>query len=321
MTHDSQSRKWQVTVNNPNEKGYDHAKIREELRQLKSLVYYCMADEAGQTHHTHIYIVCSSAIRFSTLKNRFPEAHLEIARGTSEQNRDYIAKSGKWENDQKHGTQIPGTFEEHGEMPIERPGARNDLTDLYDRIKSGASNYEIMEETPEHLLHLDKIERARQAIRSEEYKDKFRKLEVTYISGATGVGKTRYVMEKHGYRNVYRVSNYTHPFDGYKGEDVILFDEYRSQFKISDLLNYLDGYPIELPCRYSDKQACFTKVYIVSNLSFEEQYPNMKLEQSKTWNALKRRIHHSMKMGNEPDPMGYFRDTMNQLPSKLPSNE
>ncbi|WP_371877740.1 hypothetical protein [Paenibacillus plantiphilus] len=82
------------------EKGYDHERIKEELNKLNSLVYYCMADEAGQTHHTHIYIVCSSAIRFSTLKNRFPEAHLEIARGTSEQNRDYNTRHfrGVWRN-------------------------------------------------------------------------------------------------------------------------------------------------------------------------------------------------------------------------------
>lgn len=213
MTRDSQSRKWQLTINAPLEKGYDHSKIKELLSELKSLVYFCMADEAGQTHHTHIYINCSSAVRFSSLKNKFPEAHLEIAKGTSEQNRDYITKSGKWEDDKKHGTQIPGTFEEYGELPIERPGARNDLSDLYDRIHSGASNYEIMDESPEYLFHIDKIERARQVIRAEEFKDKFRELTVSYLWGKKGVGKTRHVMEKYGYSNVYRVTDYVHPFD------------------------------------------------------------------------------------------------------------
>lgn len=315
MARDSQSRKWQITVNNPLEKKYTHDKVKEELETMKSILYYCMADEAGQTHHTHIYIACSSPVRFSTLKNKFPEAHLEIAKGTSEQNRDYIAKSGKWENDKKHGTQIPGTFEEFGEMPIERPGARNDLADLYDLVKSGISNYEILEESPEHLLHIEKLDRVRQTIKSEEYRDTFRELEVCYISGKTGSGKTRYVMEKYGYRNVYRVSNYTHPFDGYKGEDVILFDEFRSQFKIYDFLNYLDGYPLELPCRYTNKQACYTKVYIISNISFEEQYSNLKLEQSKTWNALKRRIHSYISFDNEPDPMSYFKENWSQYKS------
>ncbi|WP_148501016.1 P-loop NTPase family protein [Paenibacillus rubinfantis] len=102
-------------------------------------------------------------------------------------------------------------------------------------IKSGASNYQIMESAPEYLLHTDKIERVRQIIKAEEYKDKFRELEVAYIWGKTGVGKTRHVMEKFGYQNVYRVTDYIHPFDNYKGEDVILFDEFRGQLKIHDM--------------------------------------------------------------------------------------
>ncbi|MGF7050580.1 hypothetical protein J2T13_005130 [Paenibacillus sp. DS2015] len=296
MSRDSQSRKYQITINNPIDKGYNHDRIKEELGNIKSILYFCMADEAGQTHHTHIYIVCSSAIRFSTLKNRFPEAHLEIARGTSEQNREYISKSGKWEKDKKHGSIILGTFEEYGEIPIERQGARNDLADLYDLIKSGASNYQIMEEAPEYLFHIDRIDRARNMITIEEFKEKFRELEVTYIWGNTGTGKTRYVLEKHGYSHVYRVTDYVHPFDNYKGEDVILFDEYHGQFKITDLLNYLDGYPLELPCRYNNKQACYTKVYIISNISFEHQYPKLQTLQSSTWEALKRRIHSYSKV-------------------------
>ncbi|CAH1215710.1 hypothetical protein PAECIP111893_04011 [Paenibacillus plantiphilus] len=80
-------------------------------------------------------------------------------------------------------------------MPVERPGARNDLADLYDLIKSGASNYEIMEQSPEYLLHTDKIERVRQIIKAEQFKEVFRELEVTYMWGKTGIGKTRHVME------------------------------------------------------------------------------------------------------------------------------
>lgn len=296
MARDSQSRKWQITINNPIKKGYDHEKIKDEISQLKSILYFCLADEIGKsnTHHTHIYLVASSGIRFSTIKNKFKESHLEIARGTSEQNRDYILKEGKWKNDKskKRETVIPGTFEEQGEMPLERQGARNDLADLYGMIKSGASNFQIMEESPEYLLHLDKIERARQVVKAEEFKETFRKLEVTYIYGKTGRGKTRYVMEKYGYSNVFRVTDYYHPFDNYKGEDVILYDEYRSQFKIADLLNYLDGYPIELPCRYNNKQACYTKAFLISNMKFEEQYPSIKAGEPDTWDALKRRIHY-----------------------------
>ncbi len=62
------------------------------------------------------------------------------------------------------------------------------------------------------------------------------------------------------------------------------------------MLNYLDGYPVELPCRYANKQACYTKVYILSNIPFEQQYPNIQAEQPETWLALKRRIHHNYEL-------------------------
>ncbi|PWW33725.1 MULTISPECIES: hypothetical protein [Paenibacillus] len=106
-------------------------------------------------------------------------------------------------------------------------------------------------------------------------------------------------MDQYGSLNVYRVMDYTHPFDSYKGEDVVLFDEFRGHFKIHDMLNYLDGYQLEFPCRYANKQACYTKVFVISNIRFEQQYPIIKLEQPETWLALKSRIHKFQLFGQQ----------------------
>lgn len=294
-TKDTQSRKWQITINNPKEKNFSHERIKEELSKLKSLIYWCMSDEVGEneaTYHTHIYIACSSAIRFSTLRRKFEGvAHLEIAHGTSEENRNYIFKIGKWATDKKHGTRVSDTQEEYGEMPIERKGARNDLTDLYDMIKSGMSNYEILENEPNYLTRIETIERVRQTIKEEQYKTTFRILEVIYIYGNTETGKTRGIMDKYGYENIYRCTDYLHPFDTYKGQDVIIFEEFRSSLRLSDMLTYLDGYPFDLPCRYFNRVACYTKAYIISNISLKSQYINVQQEESTSWNAFIRRIH------------------------------
>lgn len=276
----------------PLDKGFTHTKITEELQALKSLVYYCMADESGQTHHTHIFCAFSSGVRFSTLKARFPEAHLEAARGSVAQNRDYIAKAGKWENDRKHGTRIPGTFEEWGDIPEEHQGRRTDIDDLYQMVKEGATDLEILEVHPRAMMYLDKIERVRQTLKAEKYATEFRRLDVTYIWGPTGTGKTRGVMEENGYDKVCRVTDYDHPFERYNGEDVIVFDEFRSQLRISDMLNYLDGYPLMLPCRYANRQACYTKVYLISNVPLENQYRGVQMDEPLTWKAFLRRIHH-----------------------------
>lgn len=67
--------------------------------------------------------------------------------------------------------------------------------------------------------------------------------------------------------------------------------EYRGQFLIHAILNYLDGYPLELPCRYANRVACYTAVYVVSNVDLWEQY----LKQPATWAAFLRRIHRVVK--------------------------
>lgn len=291
---DTQHRKYHITINNPAAHGFTHAAIGEALQSRKSLVYYCMADEQGDTLHTHIYAAFSSEVRFSTIKKMFPPAHIEPAQGTAAQNREYIRKEGKWADDVKHGTSIPGTFEEHGQMPVERQGARSDLELLYFLIKEGKSNAELLEFNPDYMMVLDKIERTRQTLLYEQARTGFRKLDVTYIWGSTGVGKTRYVMEKHGYSDVYKVTDYQHPFDGYSSEPVLLLDEFHSGLRINDMLNFLDGYPLTLPARYNNKTACFTTVYIVSNIELREQYRQIQFDRPEVWNALLRRIQKVM---------------------------
>lgn len=298
MMAERQGRKWQITINNPADKGTTHEGIKQTLSAIRSVVYYCLADEIGLeqgTPHTHIFIAAKSGIRFSTVKKLFPEAHIEQAHGTSEENKAYIEKSGKWADDPKKDTSIEGTFEEWGEMPVERQGARTDLAMLYELVKDGKSNFEILEEYPDFMLRISDIEKTRQIIRAEEYRTTFRNLEVTYIWGATGTGKTRSVMEQYGYENVFRVTDYAHPFDQYAGQDILLCDEFHSQYKASEILDLMDGYPLELPCRYANKVACFTKVFLISNIDLAAQYPNIQYDSPAVWEAILRRIHKVVK--------------------------
>ena len=131
---DTQSRKWLLTINNPIEHGFPHSEINNILTKMKSIVYYCMADEVGEngTYHTHIFIQGRGGIRFSSLKKKFPAANLKMCNGSAQENVDYVSKSGKWEKDKKHETCVEGTFEEYGELPIERKGRKADIDDIYD---------------------------------------------------------------------------------------------------------------------------------------------------------------------------------------------
>lgn len=300
MPRKPSSRRFQLTINNPTDHGFTHERIRAILSESPGLRYWCMCDEIGEqgTLHTHLYVVFNNSVMFETLHKRFYGAHIVPTNGTNQENRDYIRKDGKWLNDAKHGTNLPDTFEEWGELPHDRSRHESQSKQIMQMIHEGKSNAEILEAIPTAFNKLHFIDQARQTLIQEKYKDSWRSLNVIYLWGDTGAGKTRSVMEAYGYSKVYQVTNYTHPFDGYNGQDVIIFEEFRSSLKIDDMLKYLDGYPLMLPCRYTDRVACYTKVFIISNISLEQQYPNVQVDNPETWAAFRRRIHDVRYMPN-----------------------
>ena len=311
MEDKTRSRKWLLTINNPAEHGYSHDYIKSALASFKAVKYWCMCDEVGgknNVYHTHLFIMGNNGILFSTVKKKFPKAHIDYCRGLAQENRDYVCKEGKYKGTSKEETNIKDTFEEMGDCPVEKPGQRSDLVDLYDMIKSGMDNYDILENDPTYMMQLDKIDRCRQIVKEKEFRSKFRELQVEYWSGKTGTGKTKTIMERYGYDEVFRVTSYRYPFDNYRGQDVIIFEEFFDSLSIQEMLTLLDGYPLDLPCRYNNKTACYTKVYILSNVDLTDQYRDVQIRSAETWNAFLRRIHavkifddHGIKDYKSPD--------------------
>lgn len=289
----TQSNKFLLTINNPNDKGVTHDEIKKRLiRNFTTFSYCAMVDEKGSTDHTHIFVYFNSRVRWGKIKKSFPEAHIDIVKGRVSDNINYLKKTGKWALTEKSETTIDGTFEEFGKKPSDSKGKRSDMTDLYAMISEGMTNAEILAQNQDYILQVDKIDKVRTIILTEKYKETVRlDLEVVYISGATGTGKTRGVLEMNGYANVYRVTDYLHPFDGYNCQPVIAFDEFRSSLRIKEMLLFCDIYPIELPSRYTNKFACYNKVYIISNWSLEKQYCEVQREDRESWEAFLRRIH------------------------------
>ena len=64
-----------------------------------------------------------------------------------------------------------------------------------------------------------------------------------------------------------------------------------SSLRIKEMLLFCDIYPIELPSRYTNKYACYNKVYIISNWSLEKQYYEVQKDDRESWEAFLRRIH------------------------------
>lgn len=302
MADNSQSRKWALTINNPLEHGFTDEVIKETLQKF-ALDYYCMCKEIGnetQTLHIHIFIYSKSPIRFTTIQSRFNKiAHIEKAYGTIQDNIDYVKKTGKFENTDKAETSIEGSFEEYGTIPSELQEKDPVLGQLLEDIKDGKSNIEIIENNPQWALKIRDIDLIRETYLADKYMKENRDIIVTYVYGKTGVGKTRDIYQRHGAKNICRITNYTSSrgvnFDSYKSTmNTLVFEEFHSQIPIGDMLNYTDIYPLMLPARYSDKVACYTYVYITSNVPLEEQYFDLHciLKYRAVWDAFLRRIHN-----------------------------
>ena len=269
--------------------------IRDILHS-KNVSYYCMADEIASTGtmHTHVFIYRKTAIRLGTVQKAFPNVHYDLCYGSCAENRDYVRKGGKYEGTEKAETSLPGTFEEWGELPDERMENNPHCCDVIATIDEGKTTEEIIRENPKHMFRSNDINTLRETILNSKFLNSERDVHITYIFGPTGTGKTRYIFDHHEMQDICRVTNYGNHgirFDGYHGQSVLVFEEFHSQIPIGDMLNYLDRYPLILPARYTDRIACYTKVYITSNIPLRGQYTHLQYDNPEVWRAFLRRIH------------------------------
>ncbi|MCL2630808.1 MAG: replication protein [Firmicutes bacterium] len=289
-------RNWLFTINNPEQ---TEEALLGYLKGLLHVKYVVFGREKGEkgTEHYQGYIEFSEPKDFGTIKNIFsepnvkPNAHIDPRKGTRIQARDYILKVNDYAD--KADTRM-GDIYEHGTFT--KNGERSDIYDIMDSVKEGMTGYALAEKYGARFAKYEQFaEKYRQNYLEERFGNEPRMLNVVYLWGKAGSGKTRHVMERHGFRNVYRFSNYARfgheRFDGYRGQEVIVFEEFRSGIPISNMLNYLDIYPLTLPARYQDRIACYTKVYIISNISIDKQYTKTQETEPETWVAFKRRIH------------------------------
>lgn len=295
---DSQSRNYQITLNNPEKNGFTKGEFKETIMKFNP-TYYCISEEIGlkeKTPHFHAYIRSSSPIRFSTIIKRFNhKAHVEKALGSASDNRNYILKTGKWEETDKKETLID--FEEWGEIPINLKEKRlSDKLKLLQDIKDGKSNMEIIESNPDLSFRLREIDTIRANYLSEKYSKEFRNVQTFFIYGSTASYKTSYVYKRFDSKDIFRIYNYNNLnslWDGYSGQKIILFDEFTGQIPIELMLILTDKFPIlNLSARYNNKIAMYEYVFFCSNTDFEKIYSYERVMRTSTWMAWDRRIQN-----------------------------
>jgi len=253
----------------------------DELVQLSELPSYAkyliFGKEVGESGTPHLqgYLQLSSRRTLSWLKANFNgRAHFEVARGSPESNIDYCSKDGD--------------LFEFGQRPAAAQGRRSDLTEVVEAINSGARRGEIARRFPNHFVRYHRG--FTELINLQESARRW-EVQVNVYFGATGTGKTKKAWEEAS------ESAYVHPggrwFDGYEGEEHVIFDDFGgSEFKITYLLKLLDRYPMRVPIKGGFVQWKPKKIWITSNYAPEEWFPNAKEEHV---NALLRRISNKLR--------------------------
>lgn len=249
---------------------------RDAGENLQYLVYQLEEGEE-KTPHVQGYLEFKKS-RDKGLKwlkaNVSARAHYEKAIGTGEQNKKYCTKEPR----------LAGPLE-WGEIGV--AGRRTDLRAFVEAAKETTSWLEMVEDYPSEMIRYPRFfDRLRMEMdkrgvrdrfaRKREAKDKPVKIFVWW--GEAGAGKTKSVYEKEGAENIYVFEHMTGSsrwFDGYKGEHVLLLDEFAGYLTKSGLLQLTDPYPkkpLQVQTKGGYTNVFFESIYLCSNTSWDHWY-------------------------------------------------
>jgi len=118
--------------------------------------------------------------------------------------------------------------------------------------------------------------------------------EVVLFWGPTGTGKSRRAWTEATF-SAYPKDPRTKFWDGYRGQQNVVIDEFRGDIDVAHLLRWFDRYPVNVEIKGSSVVLAAEKIWITSNIPPHQWYPNL---DALTMEALLRRIQ-VVYIGNE----------------------
>jgi len=234
---------------------------RNNLETLPDFVtYLAYGDELTKDGRKHYqcFAYTKKPVRWTQLKSWIP-GYVTPMRGTFKDNEKYCSKQGQ--------------LKEFGDRPEQ--GKRNELLGGKRKIEEsrGQSIYDIAEDE-EYFPVMAKNSRFMQAYANNYHGKRLpnnEAVQVTFVHGVPGSGKTRWVREVEP--NVYDVpadDGYKWK-DGYTLQDAVLFDNLSPQtFSPARLLKELDRYKIQVPYKGGFTWWKPKRIYITSAFTASE---------------------------------------------------
>lgn len=193
-----------------------------ERVECRYVIYGRETGESG-TRHLQGYIEFESAKPLGGVRKILPKAHWEPRRGTPQEAAEYCRKEGDWT--------------ERGELP--KQGRRSDLEEAAALALDVSVPLEsIAKDRPGTYVRYHK---GLAALRSTQLTDRVNPPTVTWLWGATGVGKTKQATSI----GSFYIKDATKWWDGYTQQNTIVIDDFDGTWPFRDLLRLLDRYPYQ----------------------------------------------------------------------------
>lgn len=246
------SRSWCFTLNNP---------VADlDFAAFPSVRYAVWQKEKGEqgTEHFQGYFELDKPHRLASLKKILPTAHFETRKGTREQAREYCMKPD---------TRVDGPWE-HGSFGKGGQGKRNDLVSLYESVKVGKTDREILEEAPAaYMRYYKAVSHVRLLIAPQR---RF-KTEVYVIWGDTGLGKSYYASSRSPTAYWKQRGDW---WDKYNGTDDVILDDFYGWIKWDTLLRLCDENPCQVEIKGGHVNFAPKRIFITSNNWPDTWYKN-----------------------------------------------
>lgn len=239
---------------------------------LNENVSYCKGQleigESTQYLHWQIFFITTTQCRVSSLKKSFgDECHFEATRSAA-------GEAYVW----KEATKVVGTEFELGNRPFKR-NSPEDWDRIMDCAKRGNWNGIPAELQFKHFRNI-------QAISAQNATPTGLTRTVHVYWGRTGAGKSKKAWEEASL-DAYPKDPCTKFWDGYRGHEHVVIDEFRGTISISHLLRWFDRYPVLVEIKGSSVVFKAKTIWITSNLHPRDWYKDLDEE---TLNALLRRL-------------------------------
>lgn len=209
--------------------------------------------------HWQGYVEFSKQVGLKYIKEALGECHIEPRRGTAKQAAEYC---------KKQESRVQGPFE-HG--TISSPGRRSDMEEIHQMVKEHKSIREIYDSFPSQAVRYGRGIRDLQAVLHPPVVRP--RPQIYILVGPPGSGKSRWAATN--FPDAYWAKDTPQAwFDGYDGQDTVIFDEFDANIPRTVMLQILDYVPLRMPIKGGYVTLNANKFVFTSNRPVDQWYWN-----------------------------------------------